>query len=355
MKTEMLISCPECAAVYRLSADVLPRQSLGDRPQKMRCCQCATVFVVSLKAAEAEVGPGYEEFAVPEPKDEELDGDMTQLHIPSVPDGGLETDAETEQLCVDVFDYQKEPSGRIEVTKEEPQDPPPQLVENPREWTSENILSLSKFEVPTGAGGKKRKMLFVWIATGTLFVLAALFVVFLFSPDEEPPASSELSSPDDPAEPKGASAKARPEPSIDEALSVQVGQPRKLVSVGGDEILIVNGRVVNETDAKYTEVLLEARVIDEAGQTRFETKGPCGIVYKDARLHKRKKGRFSRMFKRRGRFVDCKIGPGRSKQYQLIFEDISSGFDESYRVEVLVARAQKQDEDTDQDAPGDTP
>ncbi|MCP4606885.1 MAG: hypothetical protein GY847_41315 [Proteobacteria bacterium] len=51
----MFIKCPQCMIGYNI-----PTEKLGDRPQKMRCTRCGTVFTVARRSGSPP--PGYEEF-----------------------------------------------------------------------------------------------------------------------------------------------------------------------------------------------------------------------------------------------------------------------------------------------------
>lgn len=342
----MLISCPECAAVYRVSSDVLPRESLGDRPQKMRCCKCKTVFLVSLKAkesksestsepeSESEISPGYEEFAAPFESDDSVEGDLTQVQLPRQKDGSLAPTDESEKLCVEVFDYREEPAGAEKDEGEAPE-PLPKVVDDTGEWTTENVLSLTKFEVRPEVIKAQRKKAIGLVGAGGAFLLAFFVILAVYH-------SRWASSADEVPEQTEAPSQAEQGKTISQTpsrsgahLQVEVEKRHTLEAAGGNHILVVSGRVANLSEKKQTRILVHGKLIDKDGRAQAVAKVPCGVVYNDARLQKQKKGTFGSLFKKRGQFLNCGLRPGQNKKFKLIFEGIPKDSQEAgYRVEV---------------------
>lgn len=115
-------------------------------------------------------------------------------------------------------------------------------------------------------------------------------------------------------------------PSVDEGY--------KLVLKDKDPVLVVKGKIKNPGSAVRTRVLLEGRIVDAGGKVRFVTRAPCGKLIANKRIKRTERGAFSKLFTRRGEFIDCSLKPGEEKPFQMIFDDIPKDYNEAYTVQV---------------------
>jgi hypothetical protein len=128
-----------------------------------------------------------------------------------------------------------------------------------------------------------------------------------------------------------------PPPTKDQAplsLDITLNNGYKLIIKDKKPILVVKGRIENTGPVKRTRIILEGRIVDNAGQVLFTTRAPCGKMFANKRLRKTKRGAFSKLFVRNKEFIDCALEPGQKKWFQLIFDDIPEGYDDDYTVQV---------------------
>ena len=122
-----------------------------------------------------------------------------------------------------------------------------------------------------------------------------------------------------------------------DGIKVELGEGYKLIARDKRTIMVVNGRVVNETSGEKTDVLLRGSIIGSDGDVLFEMKAPCGRVRTDAKLKRTPKGRIEKYYKKRGQYRSCNLESGSTKPYQIVFDSVPSDLGEPFKVRVTVA------------------
>jgi len=125
-----------------------------------------------------------------------------------------------------------------------------------------------------------------------------------------------------------------------EQIQVQIDIGYKLSKIDGETLLVVNGHVKNNSQAKLAKVNLQGRLVTKDGITLFETHSPCGRVFKDKKLRSTHNGKFTKLFKHKGRNYNCRIKSNSKRKFQLIFESIPADFNEPYEIRVEPLSAQ---------------
>jgi hypothetical protein len=119
-----------------------------------------------------------------------------------------------------------------------------------------------------------------------------------------------------------------------EQLSVALDEGYKLKLTDGNLILVVKGQIENPADVTRNNIILQGQIVDKAQKVRFTSRAPCGKVIANRKLKRIKKGKFAKLFVRRGEFINCILKPGQKKKFQLIFDDMPTDFSDNYSVRV---------------------
>ena len=138
---------------------------------------------------------------------------------------------------------------------------------------------------------------------------------------------------------------ARKPPEAVRDLEVIVAEGYQVISRDGKPILVVAGEVVNPAKQTRTDVILHGQIVGTDGEVKFETRAPCGKVFKKARLKKVKKDNYFDLYSRKGKLYNCKIKPESKRKFMLIFDDMPPDYHEKYKVEVTVMQARTEEPD----------
>ncbi|MCP4679722.1 MAG: hypothetical protein GY854_30380 [Deltaproteobacteria bacterium] len=393
----MFIRCPRCETGYSI-----PDKQLSDKPRKMRCNRCKTVFTVARRSGSPP--RGYEEFTgkqsalpsefaflrqtpseAPPPavvieseqpvlpsQDPTMVGHHqpgTQLQKDSTPppaapaeetapveqpsDKPEITDAEIEEAISRAkwrtakSAAQSAPSTietPAQVTPPEtapvvaatiPQDATPSQGSTVPEfyggsssaWEMEAPLDLEGFAVqsPTGGGQLVGKLMTVFL------VIVAGFFVFVAYRNNWDLSFAELPKQIDFAFSNKATDRL---PDEVKGLEVTVEDSRILMRKRKSPLLIVTGKVFNNSLIKLSHIVLRGRVYDASGEMRVQTRIPCDKLFEDTDLKKKRKGAITRAYRKGGTLHDCTIRGNSSTLFELIFENPPPDYDETFRVEV---------------------
>ncbi|MCP4675565.1 MAG: hypothetical protein GY854_08675 [Deltaproteobacteria bacterium] len=336
----MQIKCPKCSAVYEVPEKALPKEQRGDKPQKMRCFKCKSVFNVSLRPAKPPETPPPEpkppEPKPPEPKtpksEEKLKPPLAPKENPPPPPP-LSPPSITpgeEELCISVFDYDEKKKNEAAVSTPSTDNKRPSIpdvVSDTDAWTTGKTLDLSGYS--TKGQMTIRRYFLSCLAVG--LALIVLLLVFVAARNDWVLSFPNLS------EQIGIAffgESARQPPDSVKELAVTVKEGFKILSKDKVPILVVSGEVINPGEQTRVHVVLEGRIIDSQGKIRFTEQAPCGRVFKTKRLKKMNTGSFDKLYLKKGKPYNCRVKGNASRKYLLIFDDMPPDFDEKYRVEV---------------------
>ncbi|MDJ0763807.1 MAG: zinc-ribbon domain-containing protein [Myxococcota bacterium] len=126
-----------------------------------------------------------------------------------------------------------------------------------------------------------------------------------------------------------------------EGLEVIIRERRVLHRNRKPPLLIVTGRVFNNTPYRRARLLLIGSVLDADDKLRRQARLPCDKVISDALLKKARA--VVPLYRDRDGFHNCKIGPESTAVFQLVFEDPPQDFDDTFRVEVMPVVASASD------------
>ena len=123
-------------------------------------------------------------------------------------------------------------------------------------------------------------------------------------------------------------------------LEVVVQDRRILPRNDQTPVLVVYGKVFNNSPVARTNVMLRGRLIDKKGKTRSQLRFPCNRVLTDAKIQRDKKGSITRYYKKNDSVLNCIIGGESNREFQLLVEDLPVDFNDSYEVlvEAISAR-----------------
>jgi predicted Zn finger-like uncharacterized protein len=273
----MRIKCPKCLATYDVPDRALPKEKSGDKPQKMRCFRCKTIFSVMLRP---------------------------------------ETRAE----------------HPVQIVKNDPISKPANIVSETSAWTGKTTLDLGGFE----AKGQMpiRRFFFLCLVTG--FAIVVLFFLFVAGRNDWVLSFPNLSDQIVVAF-WGEAAKPPPEAAV--KLEVKVEEGHRVILQDDDSVLVVTGEIVNPSEEIRSNVVLNGRIVGSDGKARYETSAPCGKVFKNAKIKKTKRGEFDKLYSRKGKVYDCRVKSKSKRKYMLIFDNIPPDYSEKYKVEVRVVQA----------------
>ncbi len=346
----MQIKCPKCSATYEVPEAALPKEQRGDKPRKMRCFKCKTVFAVSMrpaKPAEEPVEKPVEEKRVgtskpdsrstPEP--EKLTPPLAHLVEPEQASEPPEPEitAEEEELCISVFDYGDTQSNTSDNAQPEPA-APPRVVSRTSAWNVETTLDLSGYATK----GQMPIRRFIMFGFGVVLALIILMFVFIAARNDWV-----ISFPDLPEQIGIAfwGEEARKPPKAVQELEVTITEGYQALAKNKQPVLVVTGEVRNPNDEARANVVLQGRIVSTDGSVRFETTAPCGKAFKKSKLKKTKRGSFNRLYIRKGKLYDCKVKANSKRKYQLIFDNMPPDYKEKYRVEVKVISGNVKEEE----------
>lgn len=274
----MRIECPKCLATYDVPDSALPKERKSDRPQKMRCFKCKSVFSVMLSR-----------------------------------DGGQAEPPKLESAAA---------AAKADV------------VNGASQWTGGNTLDLGAFEAKSHMPIRK----FVLLNAIAALALIVLFFLFVAGRNDWVLSFPNLSDQITMAF-WGKSAKPPPEEARE--LVVEVTKGSKIVAHDNNPLLVVTGQVQNPSEETRANVVLNGRLIGPDGQLRAETSAPCGRVFANAKLKKVKPGEFQKLYSTKGANYNCRVKGNSKRKYMLIFDNLPRDYSEKFKVEVRVAAADK--------------
>ncbi len=119
-----------------------------------------------------------------------------------------------------------------------------------------------------------------------------------------------------------------------DGLEVTIDERRVLLRKRKPPLLIINGKVFNNTSLPLTNIVLRGRVFDEKGEMRAQIRIPCDRLFRDKKLKKARSGAIPTFYRKKGALHNCTIKGESSTLYQIVFEDPPADYDETFRVEV---------------------
>ncbi len=400
----MFIKCPRCAVGYSI-----PDSTVLDKPRKMRCLRCNTIFAVLRRSC--AIPSGYKEFQGnpsalpseftfltpvktiepklviepeqtkprfdetklgysqtdhtqasndPEPKKDTFSPDNRQATPKTdaapakaiVEDIPLEPQPKTDNLIKEVFDDTKKeptPSGApgdtpkntegdgeltsvplpeipLQLTNENQGSAVPDIY-SASAWETEVPLDLTHFAVSdTQAHGQiMGKVVTLLIVAFSLFLVFVAYrnawslslsdihnqVGFAFSGEE----MEEL-------------------PDAVEGLETTLEDRRLILRKNKRPLLVVTGKVFNNTLTTRTHIVLRGRLVDDRGKIRLQTRIPCNKLIKDTKIKRARKGSIKKYYRTKGKLHNCSIKGEQNGVYQLIFENLPRDFDETFNVKI---------------------
>jgi len=315
----MHIDCPKCQAVYDVPDEALPNEKAGEKPLKMRCFKCKAVFHVSIRTGPVAQPPA-------------ADGAVGESRPPMA--RPVSRAEEEEQLCIEVFDYSAQPPAKDptgEVIPEVPAEPM-RVVSRTSIWNAGNTLDLTGYATK-GAMTIRRYTVACLSVALALIVLLFVFVAarndwVLSFPNLSEQISIAFYGDD-----------ARLPPHEARALEVTVSEGYQLLTKDKKQVLVVLGQVFNPEDEERQNVMLNARIVSYEGKVFFEKRAPCGRVFKNRTLKRKHSTAIDALFTKKGEPYNCKIAGKKVRKFQIVFDNMTPGFDEKYRVEVKAVDA----------------
>ncbi len=124
-----------------------------------------------------------------------------------------------------------------------------------------------------------------------------------------------------------------------EELEIVVDSNEILERKGKPNLLLVHGNVFNNGGLPRTHVVLRGRIIDSAGAERGQARLPCGVMVPEKKLRKANEGRISKLFQDGNALYNCVVGSESTTAFQMVFEDVPVGYDQTFKLEVEAVHA----------------
>ena len=341
----MIIICPQCSARYKI-----PDSSIGANPRKLRCAKCKKAFIVARRVS---IPPGgfddfdYEELTQREssslpdefafltrtsmaPPDGSpappSPGEASQA--PLVPDAEprgeptVPTKMEFEESEAPSAEPESEPV--VDIETEPPQEPRKSVVP---EWEEEDPFDLTGFDFDQQNERNKR---IGKIVTAVIAVVAVLLLFVAYRNNWS------LSMPKLGEQISFAFGGGERDNIPEEAWQLDAYMDSRQTILGPEKraFLAIVGGVVNNDVAPRSRILLRGRLYDARGDLRSEVTAPCGHSLTEKEIKATKKGSMEAHYRKDGEFKDCSIKANSSGAFQLVFEDLPSDYDSSFKVEV---------------------
>ncbi|NLN63514.1 MAG: hypothetical protein GX146_11640 [Myxococcales bacterium] len=362
----MIIKCPNCETGYNI-----PDEVVGDKPRRMRCTKCKTMFTVARHSAQPPVG--YVEYT----SDHSLPPEFAFLReaAPPATPAPAPAPAQDADPVEEAFqEFAPIPNGAPQVPQQAPppaaqapqafqQAPPPaaQAPQVPQQtppaaaqaapprssvdmfgggarpsWEDEAPLDLGEYTLHHGiapqATGNQRagKVVFA------VLLLVMIFLIFVTWRNDW--NLSPLDLPDQVAFAFSGEAK-ESLPKAVKNIEAFVLKSAVVVDAQNKSLLSVTGDVYNNNPTARAHILLRGRLRDTAGKVRAETRLPCGRAYDNLALRNRKTASVRDLFLVDGVLYDCQISAQSSTLFQLVFDDLPDDYQPSFSVEVVPVAA----------------
>jgi hypothetical protein len=104
--------------------------------------------------------------------------------------------------------------------------------------------------------------------------------------------------------------------------------------------LSIVGGVINNDVATRSHILLRGRLYDANGDLRKEAKAPCGHALTEKEIKATARGKMEAHYQKGGKLINCAIKSNSSGAFQIVFEDLPSDYDSSFKIEVKAIHAQ---------------
>lgn len=123
-------------------------------------------------------------------------------------------------------------------------------------------------------------------------------------------------------------------PATVEGLETTIDEKRVIFSKNKTPLLVVTGKVFNNSPVTKAQIVLRCRLIDPEKNRVAQVRAPCDKVFEDSKLRKAKPGTIDRFYRHEGELYNCRIRGESSTLFQIVFENPPSDYDQMYSVEV---------------------
>ncbi|MCP4198058.1 MAG: hypothetical protein GY762_12995 [Proteobacteria bacterium] len=347
----MIIKCPQCSARYKI-----PDSSIGANPRKLRCAKCEKAFIVARRVT---IPPGgFDDFEYEELTQRESSSlpeefaflTRTSLAPPEGPPAPPVPKEPSQDPLVPDREPQGEPTIPTEMDFEKPavsvdesvpvsvEDSPAAMQEAPRqslapEWEEEDPFDLTGFHVEQQNERSKK----IGKAITIVIAVVALFFVFVAYRN-----SWSLSMPKLGKQIGFAFSAGEREYIPEEARGLEAFVDSRQTILGPEKraFLAIVGGVINNDVATRSHILLRGRLYDASGDLRKEAKAPCGHTLTEKKIKATAGGKMEEHYQKGGKLINCAIKSNSSGAFQIVFDDLPSDYDSSFKTEVRAIYAE---------------